>query len=221
MNIEDIKKIYRLDSNLNLYKLGLVNNQYERKDEWRRIIFKGNDKEGYCILSLNKNPVKSHRVVMSLYLDRTLQDDEQVDHIDNNKINNHPSNLRIVSNRTNCQNKLIHKEGKVCGVRKVGKKYNAYISIQGKRVDLGVFDTEEEAKEAYLKAVEGMQYFSGCASSFRKSLGLHKIRGVRFDKRRDKWIAEGRKDKKALFLGYFNEKVGAINRRLEWEKEKL
>jgi len=41
--------------------------------------------------------VKQHRFIMEGILNRTLQPDEDVHHIDGNKLNNNPSNLRLVS----------------------------------------------------------------------------------------------------------------------------
>ena len=58
------------------------------------------------------------------------------------------NNLRIVSNQENMFNKNFK------GYRKYGKKYQSRIGINNNRIYLGTFNTEEEARNAYLEAKE-------------------------------------------------------------------
>lgn len=71
------------------------------------------------------------------------------DHIDGNGLNNQRSNLRIVSKRINNQNKQVHRNGKICGVR-VDKRskvrpFVSHIRINGHDTYLGCYPTLEEA----------------------------------------------------------------------------
>jgi hypothetical protein len=79
------------------------------------------------------------------------------DHIDGDGLNNQKSNLRVVSRRQNCQNR-INKPGtsKYPGVDWISgkKRWRARIEIDGTRKALGTFSVEENAFLAYRAAVE-------------------------------------------------------------------
>jgi len=79
-----------------------------------------------------------------------------VDHIDGNPLNNRIANLRAVTQAANAQNiKRAHRDNATgrLGVERAGRlKYQARITVQGKRVGLGVFKTPEAAHAAYLTA---------------------------------------------------------------------
>ena len=79
-----------------------------------------------------------------------------VDHIDGNGLNNQRINLRIVTRRKNLQNRISHRNGRLAGTtyNKHAKKWLAQILINGERKHLGYFTTEQEAHEAYMKALE-------------------------------------------------------------------
>ena len=70
------------------------------------IIKPDKEEKGYCRLSVKINGVKKHfaihRLVALAFIPNPLNK-PQVDHIDNNKSNNHVSNLRWVSNKENAQ----------------------------------------------------------------------------------------------------------------------
>jgi hypothetical protein len=54
-------------------------------------------RSGYKAITINGKRIFEHRHIMEQYLGRKLRDDEIVHHKDENKINNHLSNLVIVS----------------------------------------------------------------------------------------------------------------------------
>lgn len=79
------------------------------------------------------------------------------DHKDGDGLNNQRHNLQIITHRKNTQNKVIHRGGRLfeCSLKndqKRKKRWRAEIQINGKRVFLGYFTTEQEAHEAYLAA---------------------------------------------------------------------
>ncbi len=97
---------------------------------------------------------KLHRFIMERMIKRTLVELEYVDHVDNNPLNNTRSNLRICTFSENVRNKSRYQRNKVGikGVYMRGNKYRAQIQIDGRKIMLGSFNTEEEAHEAYCKA---------------------------------------------------------------------
>lgn len=125
-----------------------------------------NGKTTYAIRNYVVSPGKRrriplHHVVMGYPLNKF-----EVDHIDGNGLNNQRINLRIVSHRDNCLNKDTHREGngrsKYPGVYKAMSKgkWFSQIHIPGNpRKYLGVFPTELEAHQAYMKAKAALAEF--------------------------------------------------------------
>ena len=74
----------------------------------------------------------------------------QIDHINQDQLDNRWCNLREVNNQINNQNKRIRSDN-TTGVMGVDKrkngKYRARINLKGKRIDLGTFDNIEDAIE--------------------------------------------------------------------------
>ena len=80
-----------------------------------------------------------------------------IDHIDGNKLNNKIENLREATSKQNNENKGVPKNSKT-GVRGVSynrklKKYVAQIQHNGVGHYLGIHDTLDGAREAYLQGV--------------------------------------------------------------------
>lgn len=77
-----------------------------------------------------------------------------VDHIDGVVTNNNIDNLRWVSIRGNSCNRKTHRAGRLVGANfhKSANKWRSLITINGKQIHLGYFNTEQSAHEAYLEA---------------------------------------------------------------------
>jgi hypothetical protein len=76
---------------------------------------------------------------------------EQIDHINGNRVDNRIENLRAVNHQQNQWNRT---KAKGYYFEKSRNKWKAHISIKGKNIHLGRFDTEEEARASYLQAKE-------------------------------------------------------------------
>ena len=108
---------------------------------------------GYLRVGINNNLYYFHRVVYKSHnhnWDMTYTSDNQLDHIDCNKLNNNINNLRAVNNRENTLNTDAVRNAKGYTYDKSRNKYIAYININNKHKHLGRFDTKEEAHKVYL-----------------------------------------------------------------------
>jgi len=114
-------------------------------------------KKGYLYARLTKDGkckrVSVHRLV-ALHFIPNPKNKEQVNHIDGNRKNNKVENLEWVSNRANCSHRSV---GKINTSNYIGvylnKKHNNWksaISINGKKVHLGTFNSEKDAHLAYV-----------------------------------------------------------------------
>lgn len=78
----------------------------------------------------------------------------KVDHKDTLKLNNRWDNLREASNQANSANTPISKNNSVGfkGVSRDGKRFRSQIMVDRKYINLGSFDSPEDAHVAYAKA---------------------------------------------------------------------
>lgn len=106
---------------------------------------------GYQVIHLHNKTYTCHRIIAMVYLDLDITDTSiDVDHLDRCRTNNNVNNLRIGSRSQN----LWNNGGKGYSWNKRDKKWRARIHLKNKGIHLGNFNTEEEAREAYLKAKE-------------------------------------------------------------------
>ena len=114
------------------------------------------DKDGYIVANCNvdgrNTTIKMHRLVVDV-LDNN---DVCVDHIRHINYDNRKSELRVVNNMQNSMNTKTSKNN-TSGAKGVSwdkekGKWEAYITVDGKRKHLGYFKEFEDAKKVRLKA---------------------------------------------------------------------
>lgn len=113
-------------------------------------------RENYTLVSCNGEVIGLHRVVWALHNNSDIPVGMQIDHIDRVKSNNHPDNLRLVTAAENSQNRLTRPDNKV-GYRGVSfdppaGRYRAEITVKGRTIRLGRFDTKDQAIAARVAA---------------------------------------------------------------------
>jgi hypothetical protein len=116
---------------------------------------------GYYRVSMDNRTYQVHRIVTAIF-DNEDPGNVEIDHIDGNKKNNCPSNLRKATfelNRHNCGKRKTNYKGetptsKYPGVtyHKATGKWQAQIQHKGEKIYLGLFKTELEAYKAYKDA---------------------------------------------------------------------
>ena len=104
---------------------------------------------GYNHVNIPGKQVLRHRMIAFCFHGLNIDDPTaQVDHISRDRIENIADNLRIVTHQQN----HFNMGGKGCTWDKTRGKWRAQIKINGKTINLGRFDREEEAHQAYLDA---------------------------------------------------------------------
>jgi hypothetical protein len=112
-----------------------------------------NNVTGYRVVIIKGRGFRVHRIIYYLHYG-VWPGDFQVDHIDGDKLNNKPENLRLVTSKQN--NRSYRKPYKnptskyrgVCW-DKESNKYKAKIFHNNKNIHLGYFTCEKEAALAY------------------------------------------------------------------------
>lgn len=110
--------------------------------------------KGYIKIQLNGKIYPAHRLIYQIiHSIDILPIDLQIDHIDGNKQNNTPSNLRLATNQDNQRNVKIQRNNtsgfKGVTYEKNRNKWKASIYDGTRRINLGRFDSPEEAHLAY------------------------------------------------------------------------
>jgi len=159
-DIPEYEGLYQVSNLGNVKSLG---NSFKRKEKLLKPqICKSN---GYLQVTLSiegkLKTIKIHQLVAIAFLNHTQSGMKLViDHISGDILDNSLSNLRIVENRENT-NKMRYKSNassRFTGVSwyKNSKKWRSQIQINSKVKHLGLFDTEEEAYEAYQNALKSI-----------------------------------------------------------------
>jgi len=111
-----------------------------------------------------------HILMAKTFLNYDNYENPIVDHIDNDSFNNNLDNLQITTKRHNSYKDIVRTVNNLLGTYKRGNTYVASIKINGKKVYLGTFKTEQEAHEQYMKALNNLNDYNNDDLLFRNKL---------------------------------------------------
>jgi hypothetical protein len=139
----------RVYPNGDIWRLVNISNQFGKYGEkWKLSDQESKDDTGYMVIRINNKKVKVHRIVGYAYLGLDITNKkEQIDHINRIRNDNRVENLRISDNQKNQFNREV--KGYCIRKYKDTIRYQAYISVNGKKRHLGYYDTPEEASARY------------------------------------------------------------------------
>lgn len=119
---------------------------------------------GYWVIVLDGQRYRAH--VLAWFYMTGEWPIHHIDHIDGDTLNNRFTNLRNVPRTVNMRNIVAPQRNNTTGYRGVTKtrhgRFQAQIEMDGKNKFLGVFNTPEEARDAYWSAktrVHGIETF--------------------------------------------------------------
>lgn len=143
--IEIVSSLFDCD-----FKTGIVRNRISRTT---RVAGERSDRtfrSAYRVVSIGGHLFNAHRVIWAIANGRDTKN--YIDHKNGNKDDNRLENLRECTHAQNMRNKRSYSNNTSgsCGVhkRKDNGKWRAFVSVSGKRTNLGQFETFEEADVA-------------------------------------------------------------------------
>ena len=154
MENEDYRIINKNDNTIKCFRDGRietlckVTSKHGKKGEW---IERSNKpkKNGYIRICIGAKHYQAHRLIMEAFVGESEQD---VDHIDRNRSNNNFHNLNYCTSSENSLNRDWVDTAKGYTWDKHAKKWKAQIMIDCKSKHLGMFEKEQDARQAYLQA---------------------------------------------------------------------
>lgn len=164
----------------------------------------GNERRnGYIYICYKAKRYTAHRIAWLLTYKEWPS--SEIDHINGIPSDNKISNLRVVSHRSNMQNKIQHRNGKSAGTQyiKRNNNWNAKIWIDGTNYHLGTFDSEKDAIKAYAFACSMYDNDASWRPPLLPSRRENAL-GCYYNKTANKWCAQIRIGKEHRFLGNYN-----------------
>lgn len=119
-------------------------------------------KSPYKLLKIDGSTLSVHRILW-LMLKGPIKSGDVLDHINGDTHDNRICNLRVCSHAENMRNRKVHSNNR-SGLKGVysdssilrAKPWRAQIRVNGRKINLGRFDTANEAHDAYLKASQSL-----------------------------------------------------------------
>ena len=155
MEDEDFRVMVLNDTTMKVFRDGRIHSLFKHKDgreRWTDKAFRLN--KGYPRVWIgskkNRREHYVHTVIAVCYLGEKPEG-YQTDHINSIKTDNRLENLQYITPQQNTQKRKTKDGRNVKGysLTKYGT-YKAQIKVDYKSINLGTYDTEEEARQAYI-----------------------------------------------------------------------
>jgi hypothetical protein len=175
------------------------------------------DRHGYYRTMIEGKGKLVHRLVwLYVYGKMPLHN---IDHINGVRTDNRIENLRDVSPRINSCNMVKHRNGKIVGVRysKTRNKWIVRTTEKGRTIQVGVYDTELEAREAHELAITCCERGIELINVFPKR--DKNLRNITWRKDSHLWCIQIVRNKKVIFQKYFADLEEAKQARDAYYKE--
>ena len=167
MEDEDYRIMVFNDTTMKIFRDGRIHtlcNTTTKKEKWYDRKFRIR-KDGYYDFGTGTHKLGTynnhcvHKIIALCYLG-TKPQGHQIDHINNITTDHRLENLQYLSKIDNDRKRVFHKKGQpIKGYSKTKYgKFRASIRVNGLLIDLGSYDTAEEARQAY---VEGKLKYHG------------------------------------------------------------
>ena len=109
--------------------------------------FKWYHAQGYAAIKRNDRVVRLHKLILN------IPKNYEIDHKNNDKLDNRKENLRICTHAQNVKNRSLNSNNtsgyKGVDFSKIAGKWRARINLNGKSISLGYFRNKLEATFAY------------------------------------------------------------------------
>ena len=160
MEDEDYRIMVLNDTTMKVFRDGRIHTLFKYKDgreKWKvkPITF---SQAGYPFVFIGSRKKKItnyyfHNIITLCYLGEKPQG-YQTDHINSIKTDNRLENLQYITPQQNCQKRKTRNGRNVKGyyLTKYGKYVARITADNNKPISLGTYDTEEEARQAYIDA---------------------------------------------------------------------
>jgi hypothetical protein len=158
MEDEDYRVMVLNNTTMKVFRDGRIHTFHNKRKTWTNRKF-AKDRYGYLKVDFGSHSLNNkvyytvHQIISLCYLG-TKPDGYQVDHINNITTDNRLENLQYLLKIDNDRKRLFHKKGQVIKgyTKRKNGKFEARIMNKGKYMYLGSYDTEEEARQAYVDA---------------------------------------------------------------------
>jgi hypothetical protein len=198
------------------YQVSSLGNVKSLKWGKERILKTALDSKGYFnVVILKDKKQKSfriHKLVAMAFLGHTPDGTNKivVDHINNVRTDNRLENLQLITNRENCCKDKRDGSSSFAGVswHKKSGKWRASFFYNKVYIDLGLFEQESQARDAYnLALLQSEQGFDLVSLYPKRRNRASSVIGISFQSRGGRWKAK----RKGIVIGYYNTEQQAID----------
>lgn len=155
LTVERLRELVHFDPETGIFTRRVRTAQRHQVGDRADFLITRGPNAGYYRVSIDSQRFMAHRVAWLHVHGRWP--DHDIDHIDGNRGNNQLSNLRDVRNVVNRENMRGPRADNSCGYLGVvfhaqSNRWRARIQSHGRTSHLGMFDTPQQAHEAYVLA---------------------------------------------------------------------